>query len=158
MKAVQRILGAAIAIVAIGLIVLQSWARSAPRPANLGVTNGQLAACPRSPNCVSSQADPSDRTHAMEPIAYTGNMETAKSRLLEVLRTQPRATLISDDGPYLALEFRTPLVGYTDDVEFLFDDAAKQIHFRSASRLGEGDMGANRTRMQQIIAAFAATS
>jgi uncharacterized protein (DUF1499 family) len=39
-----------------------------------------------------------------------------------------------------------------DDVEFVFDDEAKTIHFRSASRTGYGDLGVNRARMEQVRA------
>jgi uncharacterized protein (DUF1499 family) len=35
-------------------------------------------------------------------------------------------------------------------VEFLFDDEAKTIHFRSGSRTGYGDLGVNRKRMEEI--------
>jgi uncharacterized protein (DUF1499 family) len=41
-----------------------------------------------------------------------------------------------------------------DDVHFLFDDAAKEIHFRSASRLGRSDFGVNRKRMEEIRRGF----
>jgi uncharacterized protein (DUF1499 family) len=37
-----------------------------------------------------------------------------------------------------------------DDVEFVFDDESKTIHFRSASRIGYGDYGVNRDRMEAI--------
>jgi uncharacterized protein (DUF1499 family) len=37
-------------------------------------------------------------------------------------------------------------------VEFVFDDEAKTIHFRSASRTGYGDLGVNRARMEQVRA------
>jgi uncharacterized protein (DUF1499 family) len=37
-------------------------------------------------------------------------------------------------------------------VEFLFDDDAHIIHFRSASRTGYGDLGVNRKRMEQLRA------
>jgi uncharacterized protein (DUF1499 family) len=35
-------------------------------------------------------------------------------------------------------------------VEFLLDDEAKTVHFRSASRTGHGDFGVNRRRMEDI--------
>jgi len=35
-------------------------------------------------------------------------------------------------------------------VEFVFDNGEKTIQFRSASRLGYGDMGVNRKRMETI--------
>ncbi|HEY6084419.1 MAG TPA: DUF1499 domain-containing protein [Nitrospira sp.] len=42
------------------------------------------------------------------------------------------------------------LLRFVDDVEFLFDDDTKTIHFRSASRVGYGDFGVNRRRMEEI--------
>ena len=59
---------------------------------------------------------------------------------------------------YLAFEFRSALFRFVDDVEFLFDEAAKEIRFRSASRVGHSDLGVNRKRMKTIARAFAAES
>ena len=39
---------------------------------------------------------------------------------------------------------------FVDDVEILFDDASKIIHFRSASRVGYSDFGVNRRRMEEV--------
>jgi uncharacterized protein (DUF1499 family) len=43
-----------------------------------------------------------------------------------------------------------------DDVDLLFDDKAKVIHFRSAARLGRRDFGVNRERMEEIRRRFQA--
>lgn len=43
---------------------------------------------------------------------------------------------------------------FIDDVEFYVDDAQHLIHYRSASRLGRKDFGANGKRMEQIIAKY----
>jgi uncharacterized protein (DUF1499 family) len=45
-------------------------------------------------------------------------------------------------------------MSFVDDVEFYLDDAAKQIHFRSSSRLGRSDLGVNRQRMEEIRRRF----
>jgi uncharacterized protein (DUF1499 family) len=42
------------------------------------------------------------------------------------------------------------MLRFVDDVEFVFDDESKTIHFRSASRTGYGDLGVNRRRMEQV--------
>ena len=42
-------------------------------------------------------------------------------------------------------------IGFVDDVEFLLDPANKQLHFRSASRVGYSDLGANKRRMNKIL-------
>jgi uncharacterized protein (DUF1499 family) len=44
--------------------------------------------------------------------------------------------------------FTTRLFRFKDDVEFYIDADEGQVHFRSASRVGYSDMGANRKRYQ----------
>jgi uncharacterized protein (DUF1499 family) len=116
----------------------------------LGVTNGQLLACPDSPNCVSSQAPENDAEHFMPAIAYTGDLSFMMSQILKVLAVTPRAKFINQESNYLHLEFRSQAFGFVDDVEFLLDDTAKLIHFRSASRMGKSDLGVNRKRMAEL--------
>ena len=114
----------------------------------------RLAPCPRTPNCVSTQA-PLGPQH-IEPIRYTGSLEGARERLLRVLREHPRTTLVREESDYLKAECRSALFRFVDDIEFVFDDAGKWIHFRSASRLGRKDFGVNRKRMEEIRQAFEA--
>jgi uncharacterized protein (DUF1499 family) len=116
------------------------------RPDNLGVTNGRLAPCRRSPNCVSSQADPSDQEHYIAPIAYRGSMQSLRAAIAEL----PLATIVTAGGDYLYAEFRTPILRFVDDVEFL--KAGDLLHVRSASRLGRRDFKANRNRVEQLRA------
>ena len=114
------------------------------RPDNLGVTNGRLAPCRRTPNCVSSQADPADAEHYIAPLK--GSMEAVR-RAVEAM---PRTTVISATSNYLYAEFRSKLLGYVDDVEFFYDGNAIQV--RSASRLGRRDFNVNRNRVEQLRA------
>ena len=116
------------------------------RPDNLGAKDGRFARCKRSPNCVSSQADPDDREHYIAPIAYGGDM-AALRRLIESLSL---ARVIRVEGNYLYAEFRTPFLRFVDDVELLLADGV--IHVRSASRLGRRDFGANRKRIESLRA------
>lgn len=113
---------------------------------------GRLAPCPRTPNCVSTQA-PAGSKH-MDPIPYTGPLAPARAKLLEVLHRHPRTRIVSEEADYLKAECRSEIFRFVDDVEFVFDDDAKHIHFRSASRLGRKDFGVNRKRMEEIAAAF----
>jgi uncharacterized protein (DUF1499 family) len=125
---------------------------SGTRPSNLGVQGGKLAPCPESPNCVSTFA--SDKTHAIKPLSYTGTNVEAKRKLIRVIDSLPRTRIISDTGNYLDVEFTSFLWRFVDDVEFVLDDSSKTIQFRSASRLGKGDLGVNRKRMETIRARF----
>jgi len=117
------------------------------RPDNLGVTNGRLAPCRRTPNCVSSHADPTDRQHYIAAIPFRGDAMAAVRRAVAAM---PRATVISEKENYLYAEFRSKLLGYVDDVEFFYDGNAIQV--RSASRLGRRDFNVNRNRVEQLRA------
>jgi len=112
------------------------------RPTNLGVKNGYLAPCRRTPNCVSSQADPSDREHYIAPLK--ASMEDVR----KAVESLPRTRVVLAHPNYLYAEFRSRLLGYVDDVEFFFDGSAIQV--RSASRLGRRDFGVNRARIEQL--------
>jgi uncharacterized protein (DUF1499 family) len=46
-------------------------------------------------------------------------------------------------------------MGYVDDVEFYLNADKKIIEVRSASRLGESDLGVNRDRIETIRAKIA---
>jgi uncharacterized protein (DUF1499 family) len=116
------------------------------RPANLGVKDGRLAPCKRTPNCVSSQADPADREHYIAPIAFRGSMQD----LRRAVESMERATVISAERNYLYAEYRSRLMRYVDDVELYYDEKQGMVHVRSASRLGRRDFGVNRNRIEAL--------
>lgn len=111
-------------------------------PQNIGVQNGRLTPCPESPNCVSSFA--SDEEHSIEPIA------ASLEQIEQVLLKLPAANIVSASADYLYVEFTSRIMGFVDDVEFLHDRSSGLTHVRSASRLGYGDLGANRKRIESI--------
>jgi uncharacterized protein (DUF1499 family) len=114
--------------------------------------NMDLEPCPDSPNCVSTQA--ADEKHRMEPIAYNGTLDQARQRLLAVIASMKRARIVEDRGDYIHAVFTSLIFRFKDDVEFVFDDQSKLIHFRSASRVGYSDLGVNRKRMDEIRIRF----
>jgi len=117
-------------------------------PQDLGINKGLLKPCPTSPNCVVSQNG--DDTHSIEPITYQTDRETAKQVLLKVLTVVPRTTVVEETQNYIRTESSSSLLGFVDDGEFYFPEDEKVIHIRSASRLGESDLGVNRRRLEQI--------
>jgi uncharacterized protein (DUF1499 family) len=114
---------------------------------NLGHDIERLAPCKSSPNCVSSQADPKDEQHYIAPIALKGKAIAAVRKAVE---SMPRTTVVHVEPNYLYAEFRSKLLGFVDDVEFLADPASGVVHVRSASRLGRRDFGVNRERVEQL--------
>jgi uncharacterized protein (DUF1499 family) len=91
----------------------------------------------------------------MDPLAYTGSVEEAQAQILAILEGTERVTLVTNEPGYIHAEARSRIFRYVDDVEFYFDESANLIHFRSAARLGQSDLGVNRERMQSIADAFA---
>jgi uncharacterized protein (DUF1499 family) len=117
---------------------------------DLGVEDGRLTSCPKTPNCVSTQATPTDETHYVEPIAYKGDAEQLLEMLTEWIRQQPRAEIVRTEGNYLRAVFTSRVFGFHDDLEIYFPEGESVVHLRSASRVGQGDMGVNRKRYQAI--------
>ncbi|MFN3192025.1 MAG: DUF1499 domain-containing protein [Aureliella sp.] len=118
----------------------------------LGVKGRQLGACPDSPNCVSTQAE--DEGHRIDAIAFSGTAEEALSAVRKTLESMPRMKVVSEEGNYLHATATTLIMRYVDDVEFLFDETEGTLHFRSASRIGYSDLGANRKRMETFRQRF----
>ena len=121
----------------------------------LGVSNGQLAPCPPTPNCVNSQAR--DATHTIQPFYCKGTEKEAKEHLLEVLKSEARAKVITANESYVRAEFTSPLFRFVDDVEFYISKTSTSdtvIDIRSASRLGSSDLGANRKRIERLRSKF----
>ena len=108
-----------------------------------------LLPCPAgSMNCVSTAATSSK--NQMSPLTYTGDGKVAFARLKTLIEALPRTTLIDGHRDYLHFEFKTRFGGFIDDVEFRLNEDSSQIDFRSASRVGKSDLGANRRRMKRI--------
>jgi uncharacterized protein (DUF1499 family) len=121
-----------------------SWANSS----GLGVDNGYLHACPASDNCVVSQkADPK---HTIDPIPYHVDRDAARATLIKVLTVVPRTEVIEQTDNYIHALSKSRIFKFVDDVEFYLPPDESVIHLRSASRVGESDLGVNRRRLEQI--------
>ena len=122
---------------------------------SVGMEGDLFEPCPQSPNCVSSMAE--DDAHYVAPIDRSGlTLLESKALLLGILEDERRCTIITLDQDYVHAEFRTLVFRFVDDVEFYFPAGADVIHVRSASRVGESDLGVNRARVTRISELFAA--
>ena len=151
----------------IGLIVIVVGGIGAGRlgllqgsaPADLGVRDGRLKPPAMTPNSVSSQAalHPEHPRHAeaqIAPLSFRGDPAAALARLKALVEATPGAKIVKVAPDYLYATYTTPLMGYVDDVEFWLDPAASAIQVRSASRVGHGDWGANRARIEALRTRF----
>jgi uncharacterized protein (DUF1499 family) len=130
-------------------------------PTDLGVHNSRLKPPSNAENSVTSQAalyaDHPQRKYAdIAPLSVRGNGRYTLSRIKAIVEGMDGARVVQSDADYLYAQFTTKLMKYVDDVEFWLDPAANVIQVRSASRLGSGDMGVNRKRIEAVRAALEA--
>lgn len=130
-------------------------------PTDLGVNNGRLKPPSLTPNSVSSQADlypdhPQHLAAKIAPLALRGDGPATLAKIKAIVEVMAGAKIVKSEPDYLVAQFTTPLMKYVDDVEFWVDPAAQVIQVRSASRLGKGDLGANRKRVEAVRTALAA--
>lgn len=128
-------------------------------PTDLGVNSGKLKPPSETDNSVSSQASlyPDHPRHVaaqIAPIAFRGDGAATLARIDAIVRTMDGATVVKRDAEYLYVRFTTPLLKFVDDAEFWVDPVAQVVQVRSASRIGEGDMGVNRERIETVRAAL----
>ncbi|MFM6230702.1 MAG: DUF1499 domain-containing protein [Planktothrix sp.] len=133
-------------------VIASLFSFSGTRPTNLGVEQGKLAPCPNTPNCVSSQSI--DPQHQIEPFTVQNDPKLAFEQIKTILENTENAAIITAEPDYIYAEFTSPIMGFVDDVEFYLDEPENLIQVRSASRLGESDLGVNRKRIEAIRAEF----
>lgn len=134
------------------IIMLFGICCSGRRPGTIGISNGTLAPCPESPNCVSSFA--SDPEHAVAPLDYKDSKKEAFARLRKVLSEMKRTVIITEKEDYIHAEVTSFFFRFVDDIEFYFPASENVIHVRSASRIGHSDLGVNRRRVEEIRGQF----
>jgi len=130
------------------LAILSISSRKQPE---LGLFNGQLRACPASPNCVCSEF--AGKNSFVEPLNYSIAHADAWGSVKQAIITTG-GELVTEQGAYLHARYVTPLMRYVDDMEMRMDEDAHVIHVRSASRVGHSDMGANRERVERMRQTF----
>ena len=139
------------AALVLGAALLSSC--SGEKPANLGLVESQLHACPESPNCVSIAA--TDEEHSIDAFSLTGDAEEAWQAARRILAELPRTRIVTEGGNYLHAECTSRMFRFVDDLELQLRPADGVIAVRSASRVGRSDLGVNRDRVESLRAALA---
>ncbi len=131
-------------------------------PADLGVRDGRLKPPSMTENSVTSQAalypgHPQRKYADIAPLPLKGDGPATLAQIKTIVEGMDGAKVVKSEPDYLYAQFTSKLMKYVDDVEFWFDPAANAIQVRSASRVGRGDLGVNRKRIEALRAALAAT-
>ncbi len=107
-----------------------------------------LAPCPRTPNCVSS--DSPEKSHAVAPLLLTSLGINSWERIRETVRSLPRTKIVLDHENHLQAECRSAWAGFVDDLELQLRSDEGIVAVRSASRSGYHDLGVNRRRVEKL--------
>ena len=131
-------------------------------PTDLGVRDGKLKPPSMTENSVTSQAalypdHPQGKYADIAPLRLKGDGPATLAKIKAVVESMDGAKAVKSEPGYLYAQFTTKLMKYVDDVEFWFDPAANVIQVRSASRVGRGDLGVNRKRIEAVRSALEAT-
>lgn len=111
----------------------------------------KLPRCPNSPNCVSSQA-PSSDSHFIAPLKIIADTAKVWAALKQALLSQPRTVITQETADTLDAEATSLIFRFVDDIKIILDSENNLIQIRSASRVGYGDFGVNRNRVEQLRA------
>jgi uncharacterized protein (DUF1499 family) len=122
------------------------------RPTNLGVHSSALLPCPASPNCVSS--DSGDSRHGIAAFELAAPAAEAWAAARAAVAALPRTQLAVERSDYLHAECASRVFHFVDDLELQLRAERGVIAVRSASRLGYGDLGVNRRRLERLRAAL----
>jgi uncharacterized protein (DUF1499 family) len=125
------------------------------------VRDGKLKPPSTTPNSVSSQAGlwvdhPRREEAAIAPLALRGDGPATIARLAQIAEGMAGARIVERRPDYLYVQFTSRLMRFVDDAEFWFDPATGVIQVRSASRVGRGDLGVNRARIEALRERLAA--
>jgi uncharacterized protein (DUF1499 family) len=131
-------------------LALAALACAGRPPETLGVHGSALSPCPASRNCVASDAG--DDAHGIPPFELAVTPEEAWPLVRSAVASLPR-TRIADETPgYLHAECTSAVFRFVDDLELQLRAGEGRIAVRSASRVGEGDLGVNRARVEKLRA------
>jgi len=110
------------------------------------VDNRQLEACPKTPNCVISNAI-RDKYSIAPFDLLQHNPAQSWQQLIQAIQ-QSGGHILVEDGRYLHAVFSSSLFRFRDDLEAVLKE--DRIDVRSASRAGKSDFGQNRKRLEKI--------
>jgi uncharacterized protein (DUF1499 family) len=132
------------------ILVMPLFSCGGTRPANLGIKDSRLAPCPSTPNCISS--DDLDLKHRVVPLELTLAIPAGEAwrGVRAAVAGLPRTKIITDGDDYLHAECSSAFFGFVDDLELHLRAGNHLIAVRSAARLGHGDFGVNRRRVEAL--------
>ena len=90
-------------------------------------------------------------SHCVREELNVEKIDSPYEKVISIVQNSPRTKIVESDGDYLHAEVTSRIMKYVDDLEISFLPEKNNLLIRSESRVGEGDFGVNRKRVDLII-------
>ena len=90
-------------------------------------------------------------SHCVREELNVDSIDSPYEKVKSIVENSPRTKIVESDGDYLHAEVTSRIMKYVDDLEISFLPEKNNLLIRSESRVGEGDFGVNRKRVNLII-------
>ena len=89
-------------------------------------------------------------SHCVREELEVENISEPFEVIKQIIENTPRTKIVENDGDYLHAEVTSRIMKYVDDLEVSYIPENEKIVIRSESRVGEGDFGVNKKRVDLI--------
>ena len=89
-------------------------------------------------------------SHCVREELEVENISEPFKEIKQIIENTPRTQIVENDGDYLHAEVTSRIMKYVDDLEVSYIPETNIIVIRSESRVGEGDFGVNKKRVELI--------
>ena len=89
-------------------------------------------------------------SHCVREELNIENIDEPFEGISQIIESMPRTQIVEKDGDYLHAEVTSRIMKYVDDLEVSYIPENNKIVIRSESRVGEGDFGVNKKRVDLI--------
>ena len=90
-------------------------------------------------------------SHCVREELNVDNIDSPYEKVKSIVENSPRTKIVESDGDYLHAEVTSRIMKYVDDLEISFSPEKNNLLIRSESRVGDGDFGVNRKRVDSLI-------
>ena len=90
-------------------------------------------------------------SHCVREELNVERIDSPYEKVRSIVENFPRTEIVELDGDYLHAEVTSRIMKYVDDLEISFLPETNNLIIRSESRVGDGDFGVNRKRVDLII-------
>ena len=90
-------------------------------------------------------------SHCVREELDVERIDSPYEKVKTIVENTPRTIIVESDGDYLHAEVTSRIMKYVDDLEISFLPEKNNLLIRSESRVGEGDFGVNRKRVDLLI-------